>query len=110
MRLVPRTRLLIWTALLVVPPATLAGVWPASLWPAAALIALFVIIVLFDAAGAPRRLEQLSIECDPVTRLSKDRPGLAIYPVSTLNQALAVLAAHGGTVPPPVATPVAKAG
>ena len=42
--------------------------------------------------------------------LSKDRPGLAIYPVSTLNQALAVLAAHGGTVPPPVATPVAKAG
>ncbi len=28
--------------------------------------------------------------------LSKDRPGLAIYPVSTLDQALAVLAAHGG--------------
>ena len=27
---------------------------------------------------------------------SKDRPGLAIYPVSTLNQALSVLAAHGG--------------
>lgn len=27
---------------------------------------------------------------------SKDRPGLAIYPVSTLDQALAVLAAHGG--------------
>jgi PDZ domain-containing protein len=32
--------------------------------------------------------------------LSKDRPGLEIYAVSTLNQALAVLAAHGGSVPP----------
>jgi PDZ domain-containing protein len=31
--------------------------------------------------------------------LSKDRPGLKIYEVSTLHQALAVLAAHGGSVP-----------
>ena len=31
--------------------------------------------------------------------LSKDRPGLKIYGVSTLDQALAVLAAHGGGVP-----------
>ena len=32
--------------------------------------------------------------------MSKDRPGLKIYAVSTLDQALAVLAAHGGSVPP----------
>jgi PDZ domain-containing protein len=32
--------------------------------------------------------------------LSKDRPGLKIYKVSTLNQALTVLAANGGHVPP----------
>ena len=31
--------------------------------------------------------------------MSKDRPGLKIYAVSTLDQALAVLAAHGGSVP-----------
>jgi len=30
---------------------------------------------------------------------AKDVPGLHIYPVSTLNQALAVIAAHGGHVP-----------
>ncbi len=37
---------------------------------------------------------------------SKDRPGLKVYAVSTLDQALAVLAAHGGTVPPrPATTP-----
>jgi PDZ domain-containing protein len=38
--------------------------------------------------------------------LSKDRPGLSIYPVSTLDQALAVLAAHGGAVPPAPKGPV----
>ena len=32
--------------------------------------------------------------------LSKDRPGLKVYAVSTLDQALEVLAAHGGKVPP----------
>jgi PDZ domain-containing protein len=31
--------------------------------------------------------------------MSKDRPGLQIYAVSTLSQALSVLAAHGGSVP-----------
>ena len=31
--------------------------------------------------------------------MSKDRPGLKIYPVSTLDQVLAILAAHGGSVP-----------
>ena len=37
--------------------------------------------------------------------MSQDRPGLKIYAVSTLDQALAVLAAHGGSVPPrPVAS------
>ncbi len=45
--------------------------------------------------------------------MSKDRPGLKVYPVSTLDQALQVLAAHGGSVPPPPpasTTPIATAG
>ncbi|MGD0311125.1 MAG: S16 family serine protease [Acidimicrobiales bacterium] len=45
--------------------------------------------------------------------LSKDRPGLKIYAVSTLDQALEVLAAHGGAVPPApptTAVPPAPAG
>jgi len=39
--------------------------------------------------------------------MSKDRPGLKIYAVSTLDQALAVLATHGGSVP---RTPAAPSG
>jgi len=45
--------------------------------------------------------------------MSKDRPGLKVYAVSTLDQALKILAAHGGTVLPAtttVAAPVATAG
>jgi Lon-like protease len=39
--------------------------------------------------------------------MSEDRPGLKVYAVSTLDQALAVLAGHGGSVPPAAATPPA---
>jgi PDZ domain-containing protein len=39
--------------------------------------------------------------------LSKDRPGLKIYAVTTLDQALAVLAAHGGHIPAAPASPPA---
>ena len=41
--------------------------------------------------------------------MSKDRPGLKVYAVSTLDQALAVLAAHGGKVPPAPAAPASGA-
>jgi len=41
--------------------------------------------------------------------MSKDRPGLKIYAVSTLDQALSVLASHGGTVPAPAAGASARA-
>ncbi len=41
--------------------------------------------------------------------MSKDRPGLRIYAVSTLDQALSVLAAHGGTVPAAGVSPHAAA-
>jgi len=78
--LIPRNRLLLWTALLIVPLATLAGLWPASLPPAIVLIGLLVVIVLFDAVCALGRLENLKVECDPVVRLSKDRAGhIALY-------------------------------
>ncbi len=42
--------------------------------------------------------------------MSKDRPGLKIYRVSTLDQVLAILAAHGGSVPKTPAAPSAATG
>ena len=42
--------------------------------------------------------------------LSKDRPGLKVYAVTTLDQALAVLAAHGGHISAAPASPPAAVG
>jgi Lon-like protease len=42
--------------------------------------------------------------------LSKDRPGLKVYAVTTLNQALDVLAAHGGHIPSASASAPAAVG
>ena len=42
--------------------------------------------------------------------MSKDRPGLKVYAVSTLDQALQVLAANGGHVPTDTLTAAASNG
>jgi Lon-like protease len=42
--------------------------------------------------------------------MSKDRPGLKVYAVSTLDQALAVLAAHGGAALPASSSGVSAQG
>ena len=73
--LTPRSRLIWWTALLVVPFATVAGVAPGMAPLAVLLIGAFVAAVLVDALLAFRAVEDLSVECAETVRLSKDRPG-----------------------------------
>lgn len=73
--LVPRTRLILWVALLAVPFATLAGVAPEAAPAAFLCIGALVVAVLFDAAFAFGRLAGLSVECAETVRLSKDRAG-----------------------------------
>ncbi|MEO7299513.1 MAG: DUF58 domain-containing protein [Verrucomicrobiota bacterium] len=71
--IVPRSRLLFWVALVVLPFATLAGVAPNSAPLAIALIALFFVIALFDAVFAYGTLDKIKINLPKVVRLSKDR-------------------------------------
>lgn len=73
--LVPRTRLILWVTLLVVPFATLAGVAPEAAPVAFLGIGALVVAVLFDAAFAFGRLGGVSVECAETVRLSKDRAG-----------------------------------
>ena len=73
--LVPRSRLLFWVALIVLPFATLGGVAADAAPIAIAAIALFLVIVLFDAAFAFGRLDHIKIALPEVVRLSKDREG-----------------------------------
>lgn len=73
--IVPQTRLLVWVALLVVPFATVAAVFPESAFVAGGLILLLLLLVVMDAAMAHGSLEGISVEMPKVVRLSKDREG-----------------------------------
>ncbi len=72
---VPRSRLLLWVALLVVPFAALVGLAPEAAAVSIAIIVLFATVVVLDAVLSIGRLGGIHIDCAPVTRLSKDRPG-----------------------------------
>ncbi|HEV7401386.1 MAG TPA: DUF58 domain-containing protein [Chthoniobacteraceae bacterium] len=69
--MVPRTRLIIWTALIVLPLSVYATVSPVAY----AGIGAFFLLVLFDAVTGSSRLRGLRIELPALTRLQKDRAG-----------------------------------
>ena len=71
--IVPRNRLLLWTALIVLPFALLGAIEPAALGVSAALVAGFVLMAAADAIGARRGLRGIGVELPPVARMSKDR-------------------------------------
>jgi uncharacterized protein (DUF58 family) len=71
--IVPRTRLLLWFAILVVPFATLAGLVPGTAAIAVAAIALFVLVVAIDALLASRLLNGVGLELTPLIRATQDR-------------------------------------
>ncbi len=72
--IIPRTRLLIWFALIAIPFATLGGVVPGAAGIAVALIALFALAVATDAWLASRSLRGISLELTPLLRTTQDRP------------------------------------
>ena len=73
--LTPRSRLIWWVTLLVVPFATVAGVLPGAAPFAMLLICAFVVATLLDAVFAFRAVQGWSVECAETIRLSKDRAG-----------------------------------
>jgi uncharacterized protein (DUF58 family) len=71
----PSSRLLWWTALVLVPAAALAGVFPgaALLW---GLVLLgFVAVTVVDAVASKKPFRNLRVFLPEVVRLTKDRPG-----------------------------------
>lgn len=71
--IVPRTRLLFWTALVVLPCAFLAGAAANMATAACALMGALFLFVLVDAAAAGKSIAGISVELPPVVRMSKDR-------------------------------------
>ncbi|HEY0551120.1 MAG TPA: DUF58 domain-containing protein, partial [Verrucomicrobiae bacterium] len=72
--IVPRTRLLLWFAIIVVPFATLAGVVPSVAAVSFAAIALFVLTAAVDACLMSGNLGGVSLELTPLLRVTQERP------------------------------------
>ena len=71
--IIPRTRLLLWFALLVVPFATLAGLVPGTTPLAFAAMALFALVLAADAWRALRLLEGVALNLTPLIRATQGR-------------------------------------
>ena len=72
--MVPRTRLLVWFAIIVVPFATLAGVVPALAAISFAAIGLFVFAAIIDACLTAGNLRGVAVELTPLLRATQERP------------------------------------
>ncbi|HTR42441.1 MAG TPA: DUF58 domain-containing protein [Pseudomonadales bacterium] len=73
--IVPRTRLLFWTAVIVLPFAFLAAVSPAAFAASLLFIGGLFLVAIIDAFGARRNLGGIAVELPAVARMSKDREG-----------------------------------
>ncbi len=71
--IIPRTRLLLWFAMLVVPFATLAGLVPGTTPLALAAMAMFVLVLAIDAWRAVRLLEGVALNLTPLIRATQER-------------------------------------
>jgi uncharacterized protein (DUF58 family) len=72
---VPQTRLLFWFAVVVLPFATLGGVYPQALPVALVFIAGLAVVAVLDAVLAYGSLAGVSVKLPEIVRLSKERPG-----------------------------------
>src|SRR4051812_21958120 len=70
----PTSRLLFWVAVIVLPFATLAGMYQPAALICSALIGLFLVVVLIDAILSFSALDSIGLKASPVVRASKDRP------------------------------------
>ncbi len=69
----PRSRLLFWVAVIVLPFALLAAVFPASLATSLGFIGALFAVVVIDGIRSRKSLAGISVELPEVARMSKDR-------------------------------------
>jgi uncharacterized protein (DUF58 family) len=74
--IVPRTKLIAWTALVVLPFAALAGSWAPAMPVAVLLIGGLLALALLDAGLARARAAGLRVELGDLLRMQKDRPAV----------------------------------
>lgn len=73
--IVPRSRLLLWVALILVPFSLLGAAEPRTAWFAFAVMGAFGLVVAIDGFRGWPRMQGLGVECPKVTRMSRERAG-----------------------------------
>ena len=71
--IIPRNRLLLWVAVVVLPFSLLGAVEPAAAGISLAAIGGLLVLALADAAGSRTSLAGISLQLPDVARMSKDR-------------------------------------
>ncbi len=72
--IVPRTRLLLWTSIIVLPFALAAGLERSALAISLSAIAGFAVLAVLDAVGSLTSLRGINLMLPLLTRMSRDRP------------------------------------
>lgn len=85
--IVPRTRLLLWISLIVLPFAAAGATIPGAFLVSATLIGALFAAVIVDALLARGQLAGLRVQLPELVRLQKDRPG--VLELRIYNQTLA---------------------
>lgn len=73
--IVPRTRLILWVSLIVLPFAAVAGTTPSAMVVCGIAIGGFFFLALADAVFARSQVAGLRVELPDLIRLQKDQPG-----------------------------------
>jgi uncharacterized protein (DUF58 family) len=73
--IVPRNKLLVWVAVVVLPFALLSGIEPAVRVLSLLVMGVFGVVTLVDALEARSALGGINVQLPPVSRMSKDREG-----------------------------------
>jgi uncharacterized protein (DUF58 family) len=84
--IIPTSRLLFWMAVVVLPFAALAGVYPDATLISLVLIGGMVAFALVDAVLALGRLDGIAIELPEVLRVSKDRSTILAVRIRNASQ------------------------
>jgi len=71
--IVPQPRLLFWVAILVVPFATLAGMYEPATLVSVGILVCFILVALVDATRSFSSLDAITIKAAPIIRASRDR-------------------------------------
>jgi len=101
--IVPRSRLLLWFALVVLPFSVVGGVVPSAFWIAVACSGLLVVLMLADLVRARDLLAGVSVEGPPLVRISQERETVLMLRIRNESR-LGRLIRLGLALPPSIAS------